>query len=183
MRPRLPASPMIRVAVLTAAVAASLPVGTAFAQSAARVWPAMKTPPPCTAASTQAWLGLGAGGGHAGAVEVPLEFSNTGRQACTVTGYPRVATYSSAGRLLGKVASRQNGTTPHTVTLRPGQTAHAVLRIVTATTVCHNPVTSASLRITPPGQHAVRSIGLAARVCPGQRTMSVSPIQPGVGVP
>jgi len=65
MRPRLPASPMIRVAVLTAAVAASLPVGTAFAQSAARVWPAMKTPPPCTAASTQAWLGLGAGGGHA----------------------------------------------------------------------------------------------------------------------
>jgi hypothetical protein len=62
--------------------------------------------PNCLARNTQVWLGLGLGGGTAGSTFYPLEFSNVGHNACTLTGYPGVAASGSNGMQVGPAASR-----------------------------------------------------------------------------
>lgn len=61
---------------------------------------------PCAAAQIRVWLGDGPGGGTAGAVYYPLEFSNVGHSRCTLYGYPGVSAYGSAGRRIGTPAAR-----------------------------------------------------------------------------
>ncbi len=128
------------------------------------------------------WVGLGNRGGYSAGVRVPLEFSNLGRRACSLAGYPRVAAVARNGRQLGPAASRQPGTHPQLVILRPGQTAHSVVQIVAAGNACTRPVSASGLRISPPGQSR-QTIGLILAVCPHRRTLSVTPIEPGTGVP
>ena len=83
----------------------------------------------CTAANTEVWLGLGLGGGTAGSTYYPLEFSNVGRQACALSGFPGVSAYGKGGGQVGPAASRKPQR-HSTVTLAPGATAHAILRVV-----------------------------------------------------
>ena len=64
---------------------------------------------------------MGGGSGFAGGYGMPLEFSNVGRQSCTLYGYPGVSAVRGA-RQLGPAATR----IPEArslVTLAPGATA------------------------------------------------------------
>ena len=138
---------------------------------------------PCPDAQVLAWVGLGGRPGSASGVAVPLEFSNIGSTACSVFGYQDAVAVGPAGHPAAQRAGHQPGTRPRRFTLRPGQTAHAVLTIAVASAACRAPVTAAGLRITPPGARAAQRIGLVFSVCPRHRTLLVGPVRPGTGIP
>jgi Protein of unknown function (DUF4232) len=136
----------------------------------------------CTGADTQVWLGLGLGGGTAGSTYYPLEFSNVGRRACTLTGYPGVSGYRGGGAQVGPPASR-NGQRHGTVTLAPGATAHAILRIVDWGAVCSKEVVADGLKVFPPGETNSEPVPFSFGACAQRGVLIVGPVGAGVGIP
>jgi hypothetical protein len=75
------------------------------------------------------------GGAGAGNVDQVFGFVNTGRAACSLTGYPKVAALDAEGQevavaeqqLTGIGGIKTGASTPPVVTLKPGQTASAIL--------------------------------------------------------
>ena len=137
--------------------------------------------PGCTAAGTQIWLGVGEGGGFAGGYGLPLEFSNIGHRACTLSGYPGVSAFRGTGQI-GPAASRIRES-HGTVVLAPGATAHAFLRVTDAGARCSHPTTAAGLRVYAPGQTKARTVTTPVTVCAHRGVLAVGAVRPGVGVP
>jgi hypothetical protein len=118
----------------------------------------------------------------------PLNLTNDSNAKCTLYGYPGVSFVTSAdGSQIGAAATRdtpgQLGDQPaQAVTLAPGQTAHAVLELLTAGVYSPSAcglVTAHWLRVYPPGQTAPLYIGFSAQTCAkGQDLLTVSPVQP-----
>jgi Protein of unknown function (DUF4232) len=154
----------------------------ASARLAASARPAAPAAPRCTGGHTLVWLGI-PGSGAAGSTFYPLEFSNIGHAACRLFGYPGVAAVNGRGKRIGPAAAHSGAR--HTVTLRPGATAHAVLRIVTASFISGCTLrTTAGLRIFPPGQVAGQTIaGFRFRTCANKPVLSVSAVRRGAGIP
>lgn len=138
--------------------------------------------PRCTTSHLEIWLGLGLGGGTAGSTFYPLELSNVGHSACTLNGFPGVSAVGSGGGQLGPAASRNNQR-HGTVTLAPGATAHAILRVVDAGAVCSSSVTASSLKIFAPGATRSQSILFSFAACPHRGVLVVGPVRAGVGIP
>ncbi len=158
--------------------------------AAAIAAPAGNSAPARTSAAAQVrvcdhlevWLGLGNGGAGAGSIRYPLEFSNTGQQACRLRGFPRVVALNSHGRRLGKIASHSGRR--RTVILQPGATAHALLVIsdIQVTPSC-GMVRAHGLRVTPPGGSATPIDGFSFLTCTKTRILSVGPVRSQVGIP
>jgi Domain of unknown function (DUF4232) len=138
--------------------------------------------PRCTTGHLEIWLGLGLGGGTAGSTYYPLEFSNVGHHACALNGFPGVSAVGNGGHQIGPGAGR-NGQHHATVTLAPGDTAHAILRVVDAGAVCSAPVRAASLKVFPPGATRSESIPFSFAACAHRRVLIVGPVRAGVGIP
>jgi hypothetical protein len=137
--------------------------------------------PVCVPSSTQVWLGLGLGGGAAGSTYYPLEFSNVGRHACTLNGFPGVSAYRG-GAQVGPSATRTQQAHA-TVTLAPGATAHAILRIVDWGALCSREVVADSLKVFPPGQTRSGSVPFTFGACAHRGVLIVGPVRAGVGIP
>ena len=95
---------------------------TAGAQTAASTTPRCKTP------GLSVWLGVGSGGGQAGGIVYPLEFTNVSGHTCQLYGFPGVSA-ERAGNQVGSAAGRDHSVPARTVTLRNRATAHAFLQI------------------------------------------------------
>jgi hypothetical protein len=137
----------------------------------------------CTPAQVLAWVGLSGRAGSARGVAVPLEFSNISRRTCTIAGFPAVLAVRLNGRAAGPLAGRRPGAGARTITLDPGQTAHAVLIVAVAASICRAPITASALLIQPPGVASAQGIGLEFSVCARHRTLSVGPVRAGTGIP
>jgi Protein of unknown function (DUF4232) len=158
---------------------------------------------PCVTSGLYAWLGLGAtGSAHptdngdripVGGITYTLEFTNVSAQACSLYGYPEVSAYAgtpAAGTQIGSAAVRDTSVRPQTVTLEPGATAHAVLRVGTGqfqTTACDR-VTAPELRVMLPGQGmraqpAYMPILVPACAKMGPEFLTVQAIRPRPGIP
>jgi hypothetical protein len=111
-----------------------------------------------------------------------VEFSDIGRTACAIRGYPTIK-LTENGRQVG-LKSRHNPLVPaRRVRLLPGQTAHVVLLITDAGALCR-PHPTNGLSVRPPGSGRVARFPLVAfGACPGKSTLRVDAINPGVGVP
>lgn len=166
------------VALLPATALAASTAPARSAHNAGAAWPA----PRCKASQTEIWLGVGGGGGTAGTIFYPLEFTNVSRHACSLIGFPKVAAISAGGHQIGK-SSRALRMRHGFVTLLPGWTAHAALGIIEAGNVCSHPVSAASLRVRAPHQGRSTQIPFAFQACRGKRVLVAGPIQPGVGIP
>jgi len=153
---------------------------TASAGASARTAASAATPT-CTPSSTQVWLGLGLGGGTAGSNNYPLEFSNVGHHACTLNGYPGVSAYRGATQV-GPPATR-NGGSHRMVTLTPGATAHAILRVTDWGAVCSTDVVADGLKVFPPGQTRSEPVPFSFGACAHRGVLSVGPVRAGVGIP
>lgn len=136
----------------------------------------------CTPSNTQVWLGLGLGGGTAGSIYYPLEFSNVGRHSCTLDGYPGVSAFGRSGSQIGPAASR-NGQHHGTVTLGPGATAHAILRVLDWGAVCGTEVVAQGLKVYPPGETRFETIPFSFGACAHRGVLIVGPVRAGVGIP
>jgi Protein of unknown function (DUF4232) len=167
------------VVCLVAAIGAAAAVAatSASARSARAAAPSR-----CTTAHLEIWFGLGLGGGTAGSIYYPLEFSNVGHPACTLNGYPGVSGYGSSGAQVGPAAGRNTGS-HGTVTLAPGATAHAILRVVDAGALCSAPVTASGLKVFPPGATRSQSIPFSFAACTHRGVLIVGPVRAGVGIP
>lgn len=139
----------------------------------------------CTATALSASLGDG-GGGAAGSVLPDLVLTNTGTQRCTLQGFPGVSFVGGGnGTQLGAAGTFDRSRTPGTVTLDPGKSAHAPLRIARAenypSDTCQ-PATADGLRVYPPGSTAalfVATTGLTACRNAGVQLITVQALLPG----
>jgi hypothetical protein len=139
--------------------------------------------PKCSAANTDVWLALSPNGA-AGTIYYPVEFTNLGSTACTLTGYPGVAAIGSTFHQLGLPASRV-GVTVHTITLNAHQTAFARLGIVEKGVIagCTN-ATAFGLQVYPPNQTAKKIVtNFTFSACTNKVYLHIYPVQGGIGVP
>jgi hypothetical protein len=137
----------------------------------------------CTSFRTRTWLGLGNGGGALGTTFYPLEFSNSGKRACWLFGYPAVLAVSGTGQQIGlpAVASGRR----HVVVLQPGGTAHVVLGLVDAGLLsgCQQRK-GAFLKVIAPGQQPATFIpSFTFTACADKSVLRVDAVHPGTGIP
>jgi hypothetical protein len=142
--------------------------------------------PKCATSGLAVWLGVGAGGAAAGSTYYPLEFTNVSGSSCHLFGYPGVS--ASSGHQVGKAADRNPSSSAQTVVLAPGATAHALLQVTDVSNFPASsckPVTASGLQVYPPDQFSAAFIPFPLRACSGtsETFLSVSPVQPSVGVP
>jgi Domain of unknown function (DUF4232) len=126
--------------------------------------------------------------GAAGSIYQNLDFTNISNVSCTLYGYPGVSLAAGTPvTQVGKAAVRSTTAAPSLVTLAPGQTANALLRITQAmnypTATC-SPTPTTYLQIYPPNQTtpiylAFKSTGCASSSVPPLLTIGV--VQPGTG--
>jgi hypothetical protein len=168
----------------TAALPGMVLAGPAMASAAAPRANAGAAPaiPRCHSGQTLTWLGLGLGGGTAGTIFYPLEFTNISKHTCELSGYPSVAALGKNGRQIGK-SSRRLTSHHRAITLRPRQTAHASLGIIEAGNVCNKPVNASALKIRAPHQARATRLPFQFQACRGKRVLVAGPVRAGVGIP
>ncbi|HTX26273.1 MAG TPA: DUF4232 domain-containing protein [Streptosporangiaceae bacterium] len=180
-----------RLAAVAAAVAAAglIAATAAFATTfPGTTGDAGASVPGCTAFGLGVWVAINQGNGAAGTIYYPLEFTNLSGHTCSLFGFPGVSALNAQGRQLGSPAGWDRTTTPHTVILKPGATAHTILAYhdaaVTTEPGCDPVNTAVLLRVYPPGRHSATDAAYDFQSCShtGPVYLSISgPIVPGVG--
>ncbi|WP_258052703.1 DUF4232 domain-containing protein [Streptomyces sp. Ru73] len=133
----------------------------------------------CTA--DELGLRLGREDVGAGNIHIPLVFTNKGKSACTLTGFPGVSLIQRDGQMIGKPATRE-GAAGKPVTLKPGGSAYAVLHTIQdglKDTPCWK--SPYLLQTYPPGSKEAMTLRTSSpRVCGGEFT--VTALEPGTGL-
>jgi hypothetical protein len=172
----------MRLRLLAPLTAAALIAAVAFASTSAAAPAAPATAKPCAAATTVVWAGEEPGGGTAGSVYYRIDFTNLSTATCTLSGFAKVNAVDLKGARIGAFATHEPGKGAKTVTLAPGQSATATLRIVDALNFpadkCKATM-AAGLRIALPGGHGNKIAPLAFETCvrATSKTLSVAPVQ------
>jgi Protein of unknown function (DUF4232) len=158
---------------------------TTPAASASATTPAVAGPAPCPTR----YLGVKAGlsQGTAGSIYQVIDFTNISNLSCTLYGYPGIS-FASTGSSGGQIglAAKENPTPPRElVTLAPGATANALLRIVEAGNFSPSTcgmVTAHWLVIYPPNQTTPVYLSYTSPTCSKQvQILFVNVVQPGSG--
>lgn len=173
----------IRRTAVAAVAALVLGVGAAaWATSSASAAPAAT--PACSTADLAVWVSADQSSGAAGTIAYPLEFTNIGGRACTVSGYPGVSATNASGKQLGAAAGRDALYKAKTVTIPADGTAHAVLfwgDAEVSTSGC-KPATASLLKVFPPNRtkaaHGFFSLQ-ACTIAKNHTYLRVTTIQPG----
>jgi Protein of unknown function (DUF4232) len=117
-----------RTAAASVAVLALGAGGPAWAASAAS---AAATPtavvPHCTSNNLAVWVYADGAGTVSGTTTYNLEFSNLGRGACSLTGFPAVTATTLHRVELGPAAARLYGVPDKTIVIPAGGTAHSLI--------------------------------------------------------
>ena len=113
------------------------------------------SPPPLDPSSCttdNSTVEFGQSDGAAGSTFVPLIFTNTGSEPCTLEGFPTVEFVGDGdGTQVGLAATEDTATSPvELITIEPGDVAISTLKITSAGNVC-DPVTVDGFRVIPPG--------------------------------
>jgi Protein of unknown function (DUF4232) len=135
------------------------------------------------------YLGVTAGlsQGTAGSIYQVIDFKNLSNAPCTVYGYPGV---SLAGgkpvNQVGAAASRETGTAATVVTIGPGKSANALLRIVEAgnySPATCTPTKTTFIQIYPPDQTTPIYLGYNSTGCASNKVnlLSISVMTAGTG--
>jgi hypothetical protein len=164
-----------------ATVAASSPAASASASASA----SPTGPAPCPTRYLSAKAGLAQG--TAGSIYQVIDFTNISNAPCTLYGYPGVSLGTGTPvTQVGAAASRSTGTAASLVTLGPGQTASALLRIVEAGNyspgTC-SPTATTYIQIYPPNQTTPIYLSYKSTGCASSSVnlLSVSVVTPGNG--
>ena len=173
--------------VLSGTVLAGIACAVLAASATAGAETAATTTPRCKTPGLAVWLGVGSGGGAAGSIVYPLEFTNVSGHTCQLFGFPGVSA-ERAGSQVGSAAGRDHSVPARTVTLRNHATAHAFLQMTNVSafppTSC-KAVTANGLTVYPPGAFTAANIPFRFRACSakGPVFLSVKTVQPRVGIP
>jgi hypothetical protein len=177
------ASPTASSALSSRATAAASSAASSASASAPASAPASSTACPTKYLSAKAGLSQGT----AGSIYQVIEFTNISNAPCTLYGYPGVSLASGTPvTQVGAAATRTTGTAVALVTLGPGQTANALLRIVEAgnypSGTC-TPTTTTYIQIYPPNQTTPIYLSYKSTGCASSsvKLLSVSVVTPGSG--
>jgi hypothetical protein len=205
-----------RVAAV-AAFAGTAALAVTLTRAPAQPQAALSSKVTCSGSGLQAWLGLGSGATTGSAANestqgtyYTLEFTNVSHHTCRLYGYPEVSAYATseltgnqetdtqetvaqgAAGQIGGTAIPDTSVRPQPVTLPPGATAHAVLRIAstgsTKPSACAQ-VMAQEIRVIAPGQGLSRAgatvFDLRIPVCAarGHTSLSVQPVLARPGIP
>lgn len=160
---------------------ASLPLLAALLLAAIVLAPgagAAASAKPCSSSGLVIWAGEEPGGGAAGSTYYRVEFTNLGAAPCRLAGPPGVSAVDLHGKRIGAPAGVEPGkTSAQLVTLVPGDTATATLRIVEALNYPKGkckPTLAAGLRVTVPGGTGAKVAPLAFETCAVASTQTLS---------
>lgn len=173
-------------AAAAAAAAVLYPAAALAAPGHAGVRTAASTPG-CVTSNLRVWLGV-PGEGAAGSVYYPLELSNVSSHTCTLFGFPGVSAVAAGGAQLGSPATRDHTDPASLVTLAPGATAHAMLKItnvgVFPASTCQ-PTSAIGLRVYPPNNTAATVVGFPFQACAksGPVFLTIRTTVTGTGIP
>jgi hypothetical protein len=165
------------------------PTATVTVTVTAPATPATSPAPPVGPSACPAMaltVSLGPGNGAAGSTYYPIEFTNSSGTTCSLYGYPGVSFVTASGTQVGAAAAEDPTYPRMMVTLTPGGTVHAEIRITDAQnyppSTC-DPVAANQLRIFPPGQTSALYLGMTAMGCSNTsvQILSVQTVQPGSG--
>jgi hypothetical protein len=139
-------------------------------------------PPPCKTSGLDIWFEPEIGGGTAGSIYYRFQFTNFSGRRCALRGYPKVFAANLAGHRFGSAASKEEAAAPHTVSLAPGDSASALIRVVEAGNFSPadcQPVMAAGFRVSPPGQSASKFVPFPFEACakPGHSNLSVQAVK------
>lgn len=138
-----------------------------------------------TCATEQLDIGLSNEQGAAGSRLADITFTNTSSEPCTLNGFPGVsAVTNNDGAQLGAAAERESDQETTTITLAPGHSARAGLKMTNVGVLdpasCQ-PQAADGLRVYPPGETAsafIRISGLEG--CAGDaHYLSIQPVTAG----
>lgn len=141
---------------------------------------------PAACASTALTASLGPGNGAAGSSYYPIKLTNSSTTTCSLYGYPGVSFVTASGIQVGMAATEDPTYPRRLITLAPGSTVHAELKITNARnyppSTCQ-PAMADRLRIFPPGQTSPLYISLTVMGCSSTsvQILSVQTVQPGSG--
>src|SRR5690242_12903399 len=145
----------------------------------------------CSSSSLSAHVDLAQDGAAAGSTYVPIDFTNTSGNACTMEGYPGVSfVRGPSGGQLGNAATRNPAAPPAMVTLAPGGVAHAVLQVAEAGNYSQSactPVAAHWLKIFPPNQATAIYAHYEVQACSAKlpaklgSQLTVYVVRPGAG--
>ena len=130
---------------------------------------------------------VGTAEGAAGSSYQYIDFTNIGSAACTLYGYPGVSL--AAGKpvtQVGAAAARSTTAGPTLVTLQPGGTGNALLRVTVAqnypSAAC-SPRTTTYLQIYPPNQTTPIFLTFSSTGCASAavKLLTIGVVQPGAG--
>lgn len=167
------------------------PVRTSAAPvSSTSALPPPSTPPQCQSDQLAPGLGTGPGQGAAGSTYVPLQVTNAhGSRTCTLQGFPGVSYLASmSGPQVGVPADRDTARASETITLKPGQVAYSLLRVVSyqnypPSTCRAEPVSG--IRVYPPGETHPLYVAVPAgsKSCSNSAVhlLTISPFRAGSG--
>jgi hypothetical protein len=104
--------------------------------------------------------------GAAGSTYDTVRFTNTGKAACTLYGYPGVSLVGHGnGTQIGAAADRDHSVAPTTVLIRSGGSTTFVVRLAQAANYPHSacsPSPADGFRVYPPGSTAALYLPLKA---------------------
>jgi Protein of unknown function (DUF4232) len=174
----------MRARLLLAPLAAVALVASAVISSSAPAAPPATATKACSSSGLVIWAGEEPGGGTAGSVYYRIEFTNLSTATCTVNGYPKVNAVDLKGHRIGAFATHETGGAAKPVTLAPGQSAAAQLRIVDALNFPADKckaTTVAGLRVGVPGGPGNKIAPLAFETCvrASSKTLAVAPVTAG----
>jgi hypothetical protein len=174
-----------RLLLAPSAVAALVLMAAIFFPSTPAAAPAPAATKACSANGLVVWAGPEPGGGAAGSAYYRIELTNLSTSTCSLNGYPKVNAVDLKGARIGAFASRETGQKATKVSLAPGQSASATLRIVDALNFPAEKckvTTAAGLRIGMPGGSGNKIAPLAFETCVrlATKTLSVAPVQSSV---
>jgi hypothetical protein len=125
--------------------------------------------------------------GAAGSVYQNVDFTNTGSAPCSLYGYPGVALGTGMPfSQVGAAATRSTAASAALVTLSPGQTANALLRVVQAlnySAATCSPTTTTYLQVYPPNQTTAIYLPFKSTGCTSKSVniLSIGVVQAGSG--
>ena len=136
--------------------------------------------------STDLKVAKGSVGAATGSVYLQIDFTNASRAECTLYGYPGVAltTARTPASQVGAAATRTTDLPAKRVTLAPGASASATLRIVDVANypaASCGPVSGSYIQVYAPGQKSAVYLSYPAQTCTKPVfALGIAAIQPGV---
>ena len=105
--------------------------------------------------------------GAAGSVLASVNLTNTGNQPCVLHGYPGVSYVDSGGGTVGAPAARDGAASGTAITLQPGQSASAPLKITQPGAIGQlcNPQPANGFRVYPPGSYESLVLSYPGQAC------------------